>query len=86
LPEFLIRFLTEPGDLVVDIFGGSGTTGEAAELLGRRWKSIDLDLNYVKGAVFRFVNDRSTDDVRALLESIEANESPKIEPPQPQLL
>jgi DNA modification methylase len=86
LPEFFIRFLTEPGDLVVDIFGGSGTTGEAAELMGRRWKIIDLDYSYLKAAVFRFVNDRSSDDVRALLESIETNESPRIEPRQPQLL
>ena len=28
LPEFFIRMLTEPGDLVVDIFGGSNTTGQ----------------------------------------------------------
>src|SRR5207302_1793439 len=31
LPEFFIKFLTEERDLVLDIFGGSGTTGEAAE-------------------------------------------------------
>jgi len=31
LPEFFIRFLTNPGDLVVDIFGGSNTTGQVAE-------------------------------------------------------
>lgn len=86
LPEFFIKFLTEPTDLVVDIFGGSGTTGEAAELMGRRWKTIDRDLSYVRASIFRFVNDRSTDEVRELLDSIEANESPKIEPRQPQLL
>jgi DNA modification methylase len=86
LPEFFINFLTEPGDLVLDIFGGSGTTGEAAELLGRRWKTIDVDYGYVKASVFRFVSDRSNEDVRSLLESIQANESPTIEPRQPQLL
>ena len=31
LPEFFIKFLTAPGDLVLDPFAGSCTTGEAAE-------------------------------------------------------
>ena len=33
LPEFFIKFLTDPGDTVMDIFAGSNTTGEAAEAL-----------------------------------------------------
>ena len=41
LPEFFIKFLTDPGDIVVDIFGGSNTTGEVAESLNRHWISID---------------------------------------------
>ncbi len=36
LPEFFIRFLTEPGDLVLDIFAGSNTTGHVAECEGRK--------------------------------------------------
>jgi site-specific DNA-methyltransferase (cytosine-N4-specific) len=86
LPEFFIKFLTEHGDMVLDIFAGSGTTGEAAELMGRQWKTIERDFNYVKAAVFRFVSDRSIDETRVLLEAIEAGEPPKIEPRQPQLL
>src|SRR5690606_21861294 len=31
LPRFFIRFLTDPGDLVVDLFAGSNTTGAVAE-------------------------------------------------------
>ena len=34
LPEFFIKFLTGAGDLVLDPFAGSCTTGEAAECLG----------------------------------------------------
>src|SRR5947209_2153424 len=42
LPEFFIRFLTEPRQLVLDPFAGSNTTGHVAERLGRRWLSAEL--------------------------------------------
>ncbi|MEX0775282.1 MAG: site-specific DNA-methyltransferase [Phycisphaeraceae bacterium] len=67
LPEFFIRFLTDPGDAILDIFAGSGTTGEAAENLGRQWRTIDRDANYVKTSIFRFVSDQSDEDVRRIL-------------------
>jgi site-specific DNA-methyltransferase (cytosine-N4-specific) len=86
LPQFFIKFLTDPCDLVVDIFGGSGTTGEAAELMGRRWKAIDIDRSYLEAAAFRFVDDWSIEDIRAILSSIHACLSPKIEPRQLQLI
>ncbi len=54
LPEFFIKFLTRPGDLVVDFFGGSSTTGEVAERLGRQWVTSDRILAYVLGARHRF--------------------------------
>jgi site-specific DNA-methyltransferase (cytosine-N4-specific) len=57
LPEFFIRFLTKPGDLVLDIFAGSNTSGEAAERLGRRWLACDFDPGYVAASAFRFVDD-----------------------------
>ncbi|MGE5826865.1 MAG: DNA-methyltransferase, partial [Micromonosporaceae bacterium] len=34
LPEFFIRLMTQPGQLVLDPFAGTGTTGVAAEKLG----------------------------------------------------
>jgi hypothetical protein len=37
LLERVIRCATQPGDLVVDLFAGSGTTGEVAHALGRRF-------------------------------------------------
>jgi DNA modification methylase len=86
LPEFFIKFLTDVNDLVIDIFGGSGTTGEAAERLGRRWRTIDLDPEYAMASVFRFVEDRSLGEVAALLDAIAAGKSPKVEPLQAQLL
>lgn len=54
LPEYFIRFLTEPGDLVVDPFGGSCVTGAVAERLGRKWVCCELDENYLRGAEARF--------------------------------
>jgi len=50
LAEFFIRFLTDPGDWILDPFAGSNTTGAAAEQLGRHWVSIERDEGYVKGS------------------------------------
>ena len=43
LPRRLIQMLTEPGDLVLDCFVGSGTTALAAAQLDRRYIGIDSD-------------------------------------------
>ena len=42
LLERVIRSSTESNGLVMDFFGGSGTTAAAAEKLGRRWITTDL--------------------------------------------
>ncbi|MDA8612273.1 site-specific DNA-methyltransferase [Flavobacteriaceae bacterium] len=57
LPEFFINFLTNEGDLVVDFFSGSNTTGEVAEELNRKWISMELDIGYVAASSFRFSDD-----------------------------
>lgn len=54
LASFLVEFLSEPEDLVVDPFGGSFTTAKAAERLGRRWLSSEVMLEYVIGGATRF--------------------------------
>ena len=54
LPEYFIRFLTDPGDLVVDPFGGSCVTGVVAENLKRRWVCCELSEEYLIGARARF--------------------------------
>ena len=62
LPEFFIKFLTDPGDLVVDIFAGSNTTGSVAEKLGRKWLSYDLSREYIAASAFRFKSPDATPD------------------------
>ena len=49
--------LTEPNDLVLDIFSGSNTTGQVAEDEGRRWISIDENNDYVAASAFRFIDE-----------------------------
>jgi site-specific DNA-methyltransferase (cytosine-N4-specific) len=52
--EFFIKLLTRPGDLVIDPFAGSNTTGAAAESLKRRWIAIEADPTYAAGSFGRF--------------------------------
>jgi DNA modification methylase len=56
LPEFFIRFLTDPGDLVADPFAGSNVSGAVAESLSRKWLSVEIDPDYLKGSEARFQN------------------------------
>ena len=54
IPDFFIKFLTNPDDIVLDCFAGSNTTGKCAEVLGRKWISIEADNDYYNGSKFRF--------------------------------
>lgn len=85
LPEFFIKFLTDEGDTVLDIFAGSGTTGEAAERLGRKWLTVDIDEAFVRGSVLRFLGDRTDEEVHRLLAQLETGARPMVAPLQPLL-
>jgi site-specific DNA-methyltransferase (cytosine-N4-specific) len=54
LADWFTRFLTEEGDLVLDPFGGSNTTGSVAESLGRRWIAVEPREDYIAGSRGRF--------------------------------
>jgi DNA modification methylase len=60
LPEFFIRLTTEPGDLILDPFAGSNTTGAVAESLERCWIAAELDEDYLRASALRFGMDLST--------------------------
>jgi adenine-specific DNA-methyltransferase len=42
LLEIILKHFSNPGDLVLDSFAGSGTTGAVAHKMGRRWIMIEL--------------------------------------------
>lgn len=54
LPEFAVKLTTNEGDLVLDPFAGSNTTGWVAERLNRRWLAIEIEEKYLEGGTFRF--------------------------------
>lgn len=54
LVEFFLKFLTEEGDLVIDPFAGSNTTGAIAERMGRRWVSVEAEWDYAVHSLGRF--------------------------------
>ncbi len=54
LVEFFVKFLTDEGDIVLDPFAGSNTTGAVAQALGRRWLSVEADWSYAAHSIGRF--------------------------------
>lgn len=60
-----IRDASKPGDLVLDPFGGSGSTLLAAESVGRRAALIEIDPSYVDVVLRRFEERTGTTPVLA---------------------
>lgn len=79
LPEFFIKFLTDPNDLVIDIFAGSNTCGQVAESLQRRWISYDLDQQYVAASAFRFLDNPTPEQTQSTFDAIMSGEKIDIE-------
>lgn len=65
LMRFLIDNSTEPGDIVIDPFMGSGTTGEAAMLSKRRFIGIEQDPYWFSVCVERISNAQSQQEMFA---------------------
>jgi len=56
LLERIILASSNPGDLVMDIFGGSGTAAAVAEKLGRRWITCDFGKHAIYTMQKRILN------------------------------
>ncbi len=69
---------TNPGDVVLDPFFGTGTTGAVAKMLGRDWIGIERE------AAYREVAERRIADVRAYdRSSLEVTRAKRAEPRVP---
>jgi site-specific DNA-methyltransferase (adenine-specific) len=69
LMDRIVAMASDPGSLILDPFGGSGTTYVAAELTGRRWIGCELDCSPI---LDRF---HSIHEDRAHLSQIHANKN-----------
>ena len=64
LISYLMKNSSRPKDLVIDLFGGSGTTLIAAEETDRTCFTMEIDEKYASAIVRRYVKARgNTDDV-----------------------
>lgn len=81
LPSFFIQMCTEPGDLVVDFFGGSNTTGRAAEDLDRRWLTFELDPAYAAQSAVRFTQGQEPEEVLKAIERMAKGKSLVVDGP-----
>ena len=62
LMEYLIELMTNEGELVLDPFMGSGTTGIACKNTGRRFIGIELDRGYFNIAQDRILGESVSDE------------------------
>jgi DNA modification methylase len=80
LPEFFINMLTDPGDIVLDIFAGSNTTGQSAQTQCRSWLAFELSRQYVSASAFRFLKDGNTHtEMREIFNRIFSGETVRME-------
>jgi len=82
LPAFFIRFLTDPDDVVLDIFAGSNTTGAAAQNLGRKWLSFEIDGAFVRSSALRFVDADTEAAIREVWQKLGGERPVVLQPSQ----
>ncbi|ABC24005.1 site-specific DNA-methyltransferase [Rhodospirillum rubrum] len=58
---------THPGDIILDPFFGTGTTGAVAKLLGRQWIGLERDEAYIAAARQRIAQVEPIKDLRLLI-------------------
>ena len=73
LMEYFIKLITPPGGIVLDPFGGSGTTGVAAKNLGFNYTLIEKEQEYID-----IINQRL--DTHARASDLGTNEQPETSP------
>lgn len=67
----IIALATDPGDLVLDSFAGSGTTGAVAHKMGRRWIMVELGKHCETHIVPRLRKVIDDEDQGGITEAVE---------------
>src|SRR5579862_7144208 len=77
-PEALLHRVilasTQPGEVVLDPFFGTGTTGVVAKRLGRRYIGIERDKRYIAGAERRLKATPANDDAELVATPVKRDE------------
>lgn len=70
--KLIIKTSSDPGDLVIDCFAGSGTALVAAEELGRQWIGVDIG-----DEAFRIIRDRFANGSKPIGDYVVKRNTPK---------
>ncbi len=70
IPRFFIKMLTEPHDVVLDIFAGSNTTGAVAEGLEREWLAFEHNHEYLVTSALRFLQNTELATAKTVLKEL----------------
>lgn len=74
IAERIIRATSEPGQLVLDPFSGSGTTPKVARSLGRHWLGIEISPEYARESVRR-IGFQQPNETAALCSALVKNKA-----------
>lgn len=81
LVERILTIATNPGDLVLDCFAGSGTTAAVAHKMGRRWVTAELLPDtvekFTRPRLEKVVNNEDPGGITSTLERVAAAELPE---------
>lgn len=76
LLERIIKASSDEGMLVADFFGGSGVTAAVASKLGRRFVSVDVNVNSIQTTRDRLEANKATFDVMDVMDGIHLFRNP----------
>jgi hypothetical protein len=72
---FFIKMLTDEDDVVLDIFGGSNTTGFTAEALRRKWITFEINQDYLSSSAIRFLDGQCSATMKRVLEELSKSDA-----------
>lgn len=75
--RFLVHWWSEPGETVLDPFMGSGTTGVACAMLGRKFVGVEIDATFYEIACQRIEDAYRQSDLITNLEGDRPSPAPK---------